>query len=168
MERDAKGRPLGPLWDNARLPISGQFRRYSIEDLMAAYAWLSAELNRFGITAAVEAGLRDRTESTAWQRLQSERTPTLRVALGPYAIFYDHWDPDCTAAKIFDTGFATGFGDRWLKLGALQIGIDGGVIGRTAALYEPYSHDPSGTHRGNFRVTQEVANDFVIRAQRAN
>lgn len=168
MERDAQGRPLGPLWDNARLPIGAQFKRYSIDDLVTAYAWLSGELNRFGITAAVEAGLRDRTESTAWQRLQRERTPTLRVTLGPYAIFYDKWDPDCTAAKIFDTGFATGFGDRWLKLGALQIGIDGGVIGRTAALYEPYAHDPSGTDRGNFRVTQEVADDFMIRAQRAN
>ena len=47
--------------------------------------------------------------------------------------------------KIYDTGFATGFGDAWLKLGALQIGIDGGVIGQTAALFEPYSNDPKQT-----------------------
>ena len=68
-----------------------------------------------------------------------------------------------TAGKIFDTGFATSFGDTWLKLGALQMGIDGGVIGQTAALLEPYSNDPSGTWRGSFRISQEIANEFMIK-----
>ena len=52
-----------------------------------------------------------------------------------------------------------------MKLGALQIGIDGGVIGQTAALFDPYSNDPKQTWRGSFRMSQEVANELMVQAQ---
>jgi predicted amidohydrolase YtcJ len=67
---------------------------------------------------------------------------------------------------IYDSGFSTGFGDAWLRLGALQAGIDGGVIGQTAALFEPYSNDATGSKLGNFRISQAVAEDFMTRAER--
>ena len=46
------------------------------------------------------------------------------------------------------------------------MGIDGGVIGQTAALFEPYTNDPTGSRRGSFRVSLEVATDFMLLAQR--
>ncbi len=166
MERDAAGRPLGPMWDNTRTVfINPNLPPVTVDDLVAGYRWIAGELNRHGITTAFEAAIRNRRETVAWQRLRRAEPLTLRVVMGPYPLHGDGWDEAGTAGKIFDSGFATGYGDAWLKLGALQYGIDGGVIGQTAALFEPYSNDPSGTRRGSFRISQEVANDAVVRAQ---
>jgi predicted amidohydrolase YtcJ len=101
----------------------------------------------------------------AWRRLDLQAERSLRVVLGPYPVSGEKWNADGTAGKIFDAGFATGFGNKWTKLGALQIGIDGGVIGQTAALFEPYSNDPSAKRRGSFRITEELAKELMVKAQ---
>jgi predicted amidohydrolase YtcJ len=166
MARDDAGRPLGPMWDNTRTVfINPNLPAVTVDELIDGYRWLAGELNRCGITTAFEAAIRNRRETVAWQRLRRAAPLTLRIVMGPYPLHGEGWDEAGTAGKIFDTGFATRFGDAWLSLGALQVGIDGGVIGQTAALFEPYSNDPSGTRRGSFRITQEVANDFMVRAQ---
>jgi predicted amidohydrolase YtcJ len=131
------------------------------------YRWIAAELNRCGVTTAFEAAIRNPFETAAWQRLDLQTQRSLRVVLGPYPVSGEKWNSEGTAGKIFDTGFATGFGNRWTKLGALQIGIDGGVIGQTAALFEPYSNDPEQARRGSFRITEELAKDLMVRAQSA-
>lgn len=166
MERDETGRPLGPMWDNARAVfIRPNLPTYGLDDLVSGYHWISSELNRNGVTTAFEAAIRNQAEVAAWRRLRRQGSPTLRVALGPYRTDSDDWRLGGAAGSIFDSGFATGFGDEWLKLGALQVGIDGGVIGQTAALFEPYSNDPSGTNRGNFRISEELAREFLRQAQ---
>ena len=164
MERDSLGRPLGPMWDNTReVFIKPNLPKYDLHDLLEGYRWIVGELNRWGITTAFEAAIRNPAETVAWQRLRLEKPLSLRVVMGPYPVYGEKWETNSTPGKIFDTGFATGFGDEWLKLGAIQIGIDGGVIGQTAALCEPYSNDPSGTRRGSFRLSQETANEFMTK-----
>ena len=149
MERDTHGRPLGPMWDNTReVFIKPNLPKYSLNDLLEGYRWIAGELNRCGITTAFEAAIRNPTETFAWQRLRLEKPLSLRVVMGPYPVYGE-----------------TSFGDSWLKLGAVQIGIDGGVIGQTAALCEPYSNDPSGKWRGSFRLDQATANEFMIKVQ---
>jgi predicted amidohydrolase YtcJ len=166
MERDASGRPLGPMWDNAReVFIRHNIPQFHVEDLIDGYGWIAAELNRYGVTTAFEAAIRNRIETAAWPRLDLLTQRSLRVVLGPYPVSGEKWNPEGTAGKIFDTGFATGFGDKWTKLGALQIGIDGGVIGQTAALFEPYSNDPEAARRGSFRISEELAKDLMVKAQ---
>jgi predicted amidohydrolase YtcJ len=166
MERDSSGRPLGPMWDNAReVFIRHNIPQFHAEDLIDGYAWMAAELNRYGVTTAFEAAIRNRFETEAWRRVDLRTQRSLRVVLGPYPVSGEKWNPEGTAGKIFDTGFATGFGDKWTKLGALQIGIDGGVIGQTAALSEPYSNDPDGVRRGSFRISEELAKDLMVKAQ---
>ena len=168
MERDSAGRPLGPMWDNAReVFIRHNIPQSNVNDLMDGYRWIAAELNRYGVTTAFEAAIRNRIETVAWQRLDLQTQRTLRVVLGPYPVSGDKWNTEGTAGKIFDTGFATGFGNKWTKLGALQIGIDGGVIGQTAALFEPYSNDPNATRRGSFRISDELAKELMVKAQSA-
>ena len=166
MERDAQGRPLGPMWDNTReVFIKPNLPPYSLDDLVQGYCWIAGELNRNGVTTAFEAAVRNRFETVAWRKLLQTTAPSLRVVMGPYPVNGEQWNTNGTAGRIYDTGFATGFGDAWMKLGALQIGIDGGVIGQTAALFEPYSNDPKQTWRGSFRMGQEVANALMIQAQ---
>ncbi|MBM4298671.1 MAG: amidohydrolase family protein, partial [Deltaproteobacteria bacterium] len=128
MERDAQGRPLGPMWDNTReIFIKPNLPPYTLDDLVEGYRWITAELNRNGVTTAFEAAIRNRFETVAWRKLLEKSPPTLRVVMGPYPVNGEEWNANGTAGKIYDTGFATGFGDEWMKLGALQIGIDGGV-----------------------------------------
>ena len=61
-------------------------------------------------------------------------------------------------------GARTGFGDDWIKLGALKISLDGTLGSRTAAMLEPYSDDPGNT--GVYRITQEELDPIVERAHR--
>jgi len=169
MERDREGRPLGPMWDNTReVFIKPNLPKYSVEDLLEGYRWIGGELNRYGITTAFEAAIRNVIETVAWQRLRLEQRLPLRVVLGPYPVYGDKWEANTTGGKMFDTGFATGFGDGWLKFGAVQIGIDGGVIGQTAALSKPYSNDPTGTQYGSFRLDQDAANQLMLKVHSNN
>ncbi|HEV8721918.1 MAG TPA: amidohydrolase [Candidatus Binatia bacterium] len=169
MERDDEGRPLGPMWDNTReVFIKPNLPKYSVEDLLEGYRWIAGELNRYGITTAFEAAIRNVMETITWQRLRLEHPLPLRVVLGPYPVYGDKWESNTTGGKMFDTGFATGFGDSWLKFGAVQIGIDGGVIGQTAALSEPYSNDPTGTQYGSFRLDQDTANQLMLKVHSNN
>ena len=169
MERDREGRPLGPMWDNTReVFIKPNLPKYSVEDLLEGYRWIAGELNRYGITTAFEAAIRNVMETIAWQRLRLEQPLPLRVVLGPYPVYGDKWEANTTGGKMFDTGFATGFGDGWLKFGAVQIGIDGGVIGQTAALSKPYSNDPTGTQYGSFRIDQDAANQLMLKVHSNN
>ena len=169
MERDREGRPLGPMWDNTReVFIKPNLPKYSVEDLLEGYRWIAGELNRYGITTAFEAAIRNVMETIAWQRLRLEQRLPLRVVLGPYPVYGDKWEANTTGGKMFDTGFATGFGDGWLKFGAVQIGIDGGVIGQTAALSKPYSNDPTGTQYGSFRIDQDAANQLMLKVHSNN
>ena len=166
MERDDQDRPLGPMWDNTRTVfIMPTLPKWDVNELTDGYGWMAAELNRYGVTTAFEAAIRYRMDTVAWQRFHRQAPPTLRVAMGPYPVHGEGWDLEGAAGKIFETGFATNFGTEWLKLGALQVGIDGGVIGQTAALFEPYSNDPAGKKLGSFRLTQEVINDFMAQCQ---
>jgi predicted amidohydrolase YtcJ len=166
MERDSEGRPLGPMWDNTReVFIRHNIPQFRLEDLIEGYRWIVGELNRYGVTTAFEAAVRNRIETQAWRCLDLQAQRSLRVVLGPYPVSGEKWNAEGTAGKIVDTGLSTGFGDKWTNLGALQIGIDGGVIGQTAALFEPYSNDPRGSRRGSFRITEELAKDLMLKAQ---
>jgi predicted amidohydrolase YtcJ len=154
MARDDRGRPLGPMWDNARTVfVNPSLPAPDLETLTEGIAALAADLNARGVTTAYEAAYRRAIDAAAWQRLQAARPPTLRVVLEPYPLHGDHWDDAGVAGKVASSGLSTGFGSPWLRLGALQLGVDGGILGQTAALDAPYSNDPDGRRRGSFRAT---------------
>ena len=166
MQRDEQGVPLGPMFDNTRTVfIMPNLPQTTEEELLQGYRWMCGELNRHGITSAYEASIRRREEVTAWRRLREEGGLTVRVGLGPYPLYGDDWERDIAPTKMFEAGLYTTFGDEWIKMGSLTYGVDGGVFGQTAALYEPYSNDPKGQYRGSFRATPEVADSFSLAAQ---
>src|SRR5207249_36343 len=47
--------------------------------------------------------------------------------------------PDDNLVAGLDLGISTGFGDDWLRLGAVKIFADGSLVGRTAALIDDYA-----------------------------
>ena len=168
MLRDDQGAPLGPMWDNCRVVyIFPTITPPTLEELADGYGWACRYLNELGITSVDEASIRNEQESHAWQLLRARGGLTARIYLNIYPVYGTQWDVDTAAYKIFRSGMRTGFGDDWLRLGPAVIGIDGGVQGQTAALFEPYSNDPKGTFRGSFRVSQEMADEFCLEAHKA-
>ena len=77
-----------------------------------------------------------------------------------------------------DLGIRTGFGDDWLRLGAVKIFADGSLVGRTAAVHHPYDgSDGSGylqadtaelraaiiaAHRSGWQVATHAIGDLAI------
>jgi predicted amidohydrolase YtcJ len=167
LERDASGAPLGPMWDNARTVfVAPNLPRASDDDLVDGNAWIEDELLGFGITTAHEAGYKEARHVRAWTTLRERRQPALRVVLGPYVLTGSSWDEDGAPGALVRSGIPSGFGDPWLSMGSLQMGVDGGLIGATAALLAPYADRPDG-YAGSFRVDQATLTAAVRRADEA-
>ena len=167
LDRDSRGVPLGPMWDNARTVfVNPHLPQPTDDDIADGYGWIEERLLEVGVTTAFEAGYREARQARGWQVLRQTRNPRVRIHLGPYPLHGASWNEDGAPGCLFRSGVATGFGDAWLRIGALQMGVDGGLVGRTAALLEPYTDGPAG-FRGSFRATQETLSEAVRRASRA-
>jgi len=73
-----------------------------------------------------------------------------------------HADDNLVAG--LDLGIRTGFGDDWLRLGAVKIFADGSLVGRTAALHDPY-HRSGGA--GYLQADADALRDAIIAAHRS-
>ena len=165
MHRDANGAPLGPMFDNTRAVfVRPNLPKATEDSLVEDYRWMCSQMSLNGVTSACEAATRSAQETRAWRRLRDEGALTLRVNLGPYPLEGADWNPEGAGTRMVEAGLHTSFGDEWIKLGSLTYGVDGGVFGQTAALFEPYSNDPEGQYRGSFRVTREVSEAFCATA----
>ena len=125
------GRPTGVLKeaaaDRARgavpRPTEAEWARHLAESVARAHA-----LGITGVHDCVEP-----PEVRAYQELRRQGRLTLRASLMPYAESLD---------ALAAAGFRTGFGDEWLRLGAVKVFADGSLGARTAALFDPYDDEP--------------------------
>lgn len=73
-------------------------------------------------------------------------------------------------AALLKSGLRTGFGDDWLRIGAIKIILDG-VWGTTAAVYKPVWKGSGTTwipnNYGGVNRTQEVLNKQILEAHKA-
>jgi len=149
------GEPTGVLRETAMKPVNDLARAYSVEELMEAIKLGQERLLSEGITSCHEAGL-DANTIKAYQRLFALGQLKLRVYMMVYVDLL---------AQVVETGFVTGFGNDWLKIGCIKMMMDGGMGGRTAALYEPY--EGAGDSRGIIYMSQEKLNELVKKAHEA-
>lgn len=169
MHRDDRGAPLGPMFDNTRAVfVRPNLPKPTDESILEDYLWMCGRMAANGITSACEAALRSAQETQAWWRLRDTGELTLRVNLGPYPLEGSDWNMEGAGTRMLQAGLCTGFGDEWIRLGSLTYGVDGGVFGQTAALFQPYSNDLGNSYRGSYRVTPEVAASFCSAAHRGN
>ena len=92
----------------------------------------------------------------ACQQLRSENELPLRVCgLIPYKYL-----PSFCAS-----GLRSGFGDEWLRLGAVKLIADGAIAGRTACLKDPYCDPVLGT--GILLLTPEQIRERIANAHEA-
>src|ERR1700722_2478411 len=154
---DADGRPTGLLEERAQLLVGSLVYPYPLAELTEAIGLAAAQYLKEGITSCTEAGIgggwgaHSPAELAAYQRARDQGRLGVRVELmtasevlhplGAYA------GDDLVAG--LDLGISTGFGDDWLRLGAVKVFADGSLVGRTAALHDDYAgSDGSGPGNG--------------------
>ena len=144
---DAAGRPTGLLQEQAQQLVAGLVHPYSLATLADAIDRAGQRYLAEGITSCTEAGIgggwigHSPVELAAYQNARDQGRLRVRVEL---MIVSDvlhqlsaHADDGLELG--LDLGLRTGFGDDWLRLGAMKIFTDGSLVGRTAAVHDPYA-----------------------------
>jgi predicted amidohydrolase YtcJ len=170
---DAAGRPTGLLEERAQELVGRLVHPYPLAVITDAIDRAGAQYLREGITSCTEAGIaggwigHTPVELAAYQAARDEGRLRVRVdlmivsdALHPLAAH-----PDDGLELGLDLGIRTGFGDDWLRIGAMKVFTDGSLVGRTAAMHDDYA----GT-LGNHGYLQGEAADIqatIIAAHRS-
>lgn len=156
--RDDAGEPTGILLETAKKLVEEVLPRPDHASRTHALKRGLAEAARYGIT-----GIHDNASAediALFQEFRARGELTLRVNT-----LVRGWEvPKPFLQPMIDIGARTGFGDDWIKLGALKISLDGTLGSRTAAMLDPYSDDDGNT--GVFRISHEELDPIVARAHR--
>jgi predicted amidohydrolase YtcJ len=144
---DAGGRPTGLLEERAQLLVGRLVYPYPLAELADAIARAAAVYLSEGITSCTEAGIgggwvaHSPAELAAYQLARDQGRLGVRVELMTAGEVLHplgaHADDDRPVG--LDLGITSGFGDEWVRLGATKIFADGSLVGRTAAMNEPYA-----------------------------
>lgn len=134
--RDAQGLPTGVLLE---LPAFNLIERLvpppSHEDQREALIEIQALYHATGITGVIDPGLMPQ-DLAVYQDVWAAGQLTVRTVAMPLAQTDD--DPDRLMDKLSSWGLRTGFGDDWLRIGAIKVFLDGGASLNTALMREPY------------------------------
>ncbi|HEY1874376.1 MAG TPA: amidohydrolase [Steroidobacteraceae bacterium] len=143
--RDPSGRHNGRVAENAAEAIlTLAIKPPSREDYRKGAALISKQFASRGITSACEA---DGNPATL-QGYQDARDSGELMGR-----FYTHID-FAELDKMSAAGVHTGFGDEWVRVGAIKLFADGSISERTALLSEPYAG--LGDYRGISRASRET------------
>src|SRR6266702_3941852 len=143
---DHGGRPTGLLEERAQVLVGSLVYPYPLAELTEAISRATVCYLQEGITSCTEAGIgggwvaHSPAELAAYGAARDQGRLGVRVELMPAAEVLHplgaHAGDDLVAG--LDLGIRTGFGDDWLRLGAVKIFADGSLVGRTAALHDAY------------------------------
>lgn len=134
--RDAKGEPNGIILGAPDL--LGPLRRsrpWTHEDRVWALRTMQRKYNEAGITSTV-----DRGQGAEGFRLYEElhRKGELTVRTTVTYLIGARGTPEEVRREIEQIPLVTGFGDEWLRVGAIKTIVDGGILIGTAFLREPW------------------------------
>jgi predicted amidohydrolase YtcJ len=173
VERDASGRATGLLQEQAQALVRALVYPYPEAELVEAIARASERYLQEGLTSVQEAGVggglvaRSPVELAAWQEARRQGRLGVRATLMIAAeALHDlpHAAADGDGFGL-DLGLRTGWGDDWLRIGAMKIFSDGSLIGRTAAMCCDFEGEAG--NRGFFQMDVERLRRTITRAHRA-
>ena len=153
---DSGGRPTGLLEERAQLLVGSLVYPYPLAELTQAISRAAEQYLKEGITSCTEAGIaggwvaHSPAELAAYQAARDTGELGVRVELMPAAEVLHALGAHAGDGLVagLDLGIKTGFGDDWLRLGPVKIFADGSLVGRTAALIDPYDGDGDGNGDG--------------------
>ena len=124
------------------------------DDIATAIRAGVEKAHSLGITSVHDIVDADRIRG--YHRLHRQGALDLRVRLNPLVQYLD---------ELERLGLGSGFGDEWLQLGAIKFFTDGSIGARNAALFEPYTDEPSTT--GELNYEQSDLDQLVQRSHDA-
>ncbi len=133
LERDASRAPTGVLKEEAYKRMRDVLAP-TAERLVENFARVARKALSLGITSIHD--VVGERAIRAYQIVKARGCLPLRVSLMPRNTLLPH---------LAAIGLTRGFGDEWLRLGAIKVFADGSLGARTAALFEPYSDAPRVT-----------------------
>ncbi len=151
------GRPTGLLEERAQLLVGSLVYPYPLAELTQAISRAATEYLKEGVTSCTEAGIgggwvaHSPAELAAYQVARDTGQLGVRVELMTASEVLHDLGANAGDGLVagLDLGIRTGFGDDWLRLGAVKVFADGSLVGRTAALIDPYAGDGAGNGAGN-------------------
>ena len=160
IERDAaSGEATGLLRECRKIlpipPVSCDRIKESLKEMVPEY-WVKQ-----GFTTACT--FVDSMEMRCYQDLLNEGSLPLRI----HAMPLDDLKRHEFLEGMFSLGIRPGFGNDWLKIGAVKIYTDGAFKGLSAATYGPYLNIDTDHYCGLFRRDPSTLNDLVLRAHDA-
>jgi predicted amidohydrolase YtcJ len=170
------GRPDGLVQEQAQSLVRRLTYPMSLARMTAALARANQRYLSEGVTSATEAGVgagllaNSPIELRAWQeaRRQGQLGVRVNLLIATEALHaLDHHDDDGECFAL-DGGLHTGMGDEWLRIGGMKIFSDGSLIGRTAAMFEPFEgggHGECGC--GFFQTEPELLRQRIVAAHRS-
>ena len=149
------GEPSGLLQEQAQMLLPLAFipsEKAALRSCLdaASQAYLSA-----GITSSQEAGIFSTPEFSVYQDAWAANELPLRTYL-----MIRRWGLEA----LETLGISTGFGDDRLRIGCFKLLADGSLIGRTAAVTEPFLEDPDPNNLGLEMMPREELNELIWRA----
>lgn len=176
LEVGADGRPTGLVLEQAQLLVRRLTYPATVERMVAAIARASQHYLTEGVTSATEAGVgagflaNSPLELRAWQEARRRGLLAQRINLlmATEALHHvDHHDDDGDCLSL-DGGLSSGMGDEWLRIGGMKIFSDGSLIGRTAAMFEPFEGGGGGECGcGFFQTEPSILRERIIAAHRS-
>lgn len=173
--RDTDGRPNGLLEETAQQLVQRQVLPYPVDTLADAIGAATRHYLTEGVTSFTEAGIgggwigHSPVELAAYQRARTNGQLHTRAQVMPASDVLhplaSHADDGLSLG--LDLGMRTGFGDDRLSLGPVKIFLDGSLLGRTAAVTEPFCGCPHSPSTGYFQGDAQAMADTVIDAHRA-
>ncbi|MFV0526150.1 MAG: amidohydrolase [Acidimicrobiales bacterium] len=167
------GQPNGLIQEQAQSLVRALTYPMSTDAMVAAIGRASERYVAEGVTSATEAGVgaglvaHADTELRAWQeaRRRGVLAPRINLLIAVEALHHLETHGDDPPSFALDGGLTSHFGDEWLRIGGTKIFSDGSLIGRTAAMFDPY--EGGGCNCGFFQTEPDVLRRRIIDAHRA-
>jgi predicted amidohydrolase YtcJ len=193
----ADGSATGLLLENAKKWFDSNLKPHATDEIVEFLRAGSDAAIREGITSVTDPGVGSidgigmgPADLHAYQRAREDGALRVRVTAMPYILAthaIDRFAPGADGWGL-DLGIRTGFGDDRLRIGAVKVLTDGSLIGRSAAVHEPYcAHDDgmllfdpreladtiAALHRSGWQIAAhaigdravDLAIDHLVRAQ---
>jgi predicted amidohydrolase YtcJ len=157
--KDEKGEPTGALLERPAFMLAQKL--IPQPDLKKKKEGLKAAckaLNAVGVTSLNEGGSYA-DDYQAYQELMNDGDLTVRVYAMPWLALHEISDEEAVS-YVNHFGPRQGFGNDYLKIGALKIVMDGGIGGRTALMRTPYVTGNPGNY-GIQSVPQDQLRKFI-------
>lgn len=142
LQRDEEGQPTGLLEEDAHACVLEQARPFTLDDVAAGVKRAHEQYLTVGVTSAQEAGIGaglvgyGGAELGAYQLARDRGDLQVRTTVMPNGHGLRDLEQSANESVFgFGMGLRTGFGDEWLRVGAVKFFTDGSVLAGTAAVH---------------------------------